>query len=172
MKENKIYIIAIGIFLIGVLIGLGIGLSVNEKQTGGNFNFVSQAGLPEVAKEKQVKVARGIITQISGNTITLKADSSSGTIPDQPDTQEINVTSSTKIIQQVQKSPAEYQKELEKQGKNAGTLPIGSVMPMPFTEKTITLSDLKVKDLIAAQSDQKSKTAGKFEASNITVFIK
>ena len=181
MEETKKRFTAILIFfIIGVLLGFGVSISYNKKSAEKNSLEENAKLMSQLEKAKkffpsipEMKSVFGTVKEINGNIVRVETGESLNPFEELPAIREVTVTQSTKIVKQEQKSPAEFQKEMEafqkKMQQNLnGTAP-NAVPVNPFMEKELLLSDIKVNDRISAESDKNIKTAAKFEATRIVV---
>jgi hypothetical protein len=116
----------------------------------------------------------GVIKDISGNTVTIESVSAANPFEALPAERIITITSGTKFVSFEQKDPASFQKEMADFSKNATTSRPGGtptaplIPPMPFTEKNINPSDLKVGMMISAEANENIKEKASFVAVKIT----
>jgi len=162
-----------------------IGLSL---LVGGTIGYVS-AGYQYAAKLAKIQSAFpspaimtsvvGTIQGVSGNTITLKS-SSMDPFENIPTVRTITVTNATKIVKNESKDMKVFAQEMDVYQKSvlkpvsasASTSPAAAGMitpPLPFTEATVSISDLKVGDMITVDAGKDVKTQASFEAVKISL---
>ncbi len=120
----------------------------------------------------------GQVKSINGSVVTLDVGSLTPdpfAVENFPEVREVTVANAAKITKMVQKDPAELQQEVEaytKQAVNvsatAGVVPVGpSEGPVPFTEKNISLSDIKMGDMVIVTAGSDIMSAPSFTATAI-----
>jgi len=181
MEVNKLSLIAVSVFLIGLFLGFSVGIAYKSKQAAQNSN-IDQKLLSQLEKAKklfppilEMRSVSGTIKKVNGNVITIEAYPSPNPFEELPSVREIIVTENTKIIRQEQKNPIEFQKEYEDYQKRISQQSTANlsvpllIPPSPFTEEQIQISDIKAVDLILVEADENIKTTASFEATRITV---
>ncbi len=174
MNKNNITLIAVSALVIGGLVGYGVAAYQYSSQ-------LSRAKSVFPSQEKVTSVG-GTIKNISGNVITIETPKSANPFEDTPTVREITVTSATSIVKREPKDPKEFQQEMDAFQKllqktvstsataTTSTKPVvAQTPPLPFTEITLALSDLKAGDTITVESNQNIKTATSFEVVKITL---
>ena len=173
--------ISISIFLVmGIFLGFVVGSLYNKKSAEKNSleeNAKLMSKLEKVKKYfpsvSEMKSVYGTVKDINGNVSKIETGESSNPFEELPTIREVTVTHSTKIVKQEQKSPAEFQKEMEafqkKMQQNLNGTISDAVPPATFTEKEIKASDIKVNDMITVESSTNIKTSAEIEAAKIIV---
>lgn len=115
----------------------------------------------------------GEVKSVSGNVITLKALFRSP-FDESPEVKQATVTSNTKIVKKESKSADVLKQEQIDFTKKLSAWKPSSVeampiLPLPYTEKAIAISDLKVGDQISIEATTKIGMSAKFEAKKIIV---
>jgi len=176
MDKQKIVGMMIGVIVLAGGIGYMIGIS-SKSGVLGSSDSALQAKLDEVKKMFPVmpdsNFVYGQVKSVSGNVITLNTPKTNP-FDESPTVRQVTVTSATKIIRNENKSPATVQAEqkayMDKMSTwkpgSTGTLPIP---PTPFTEKNISISDIKVGDQLNVEAATKIRMLEKFTAVKINV---
>lgn len=187
----KILIITAGLFVLlsaafyagyalvpeGSIPVLGTGGCGKSYQDGWNAaqEKLEQSGIlrPEPA---EIFSLSGTITNISGNTISIKADPVvvNPLAEPAPESRKIVITPNTKIIKQSPRSPEELNAEQEKYRSEITNLEPDAAPPTPpspFTEEELEITDLKVGDNISVTSEENIKSSSQFEAIEIRLTV-
>lgn len=175
-KSNALTIIApIATLIIGAIIGFVIGAG----QTGSSNPEVARLQAQIDAAKKffpsmpEMHTVTGTIKSISGDSITIESANTVNPFETLPTERVVTVMSGTKFVSFEQKDQATFQKEMADFSKNSGIPRSGSVAPimppMPFIEKNINRSDLKVGMIINAEANENIKEKASFVAVKITV---
>ena len=134
---------------------------------------LEESGLlrPETA---EIFTISGTITQISENQIIIKADPTviNPLAIQAPESRTVTVNPETKIIKQIPKTQEELAADEEKFVNEREKLEPEAApptRPLPYTEKEIKLSELKIGDKISVTSDQNIKFATEITATEINV---
>ena len=115
----------------------------------------------------------GQAKSVSGNVITLNTPISNP-FDESPTVRQVTVTSSTKIVKNENKSVATMQQEQQAYQKKISSWKPSSTdtpptLPMPFTEKEISISDIKAGDQLSIEAVTQIRMLEKFDATKITV---
>lgn len=182
MEENKSVAMKIVTPVVALIIGAIIGFIIGAVQT--------ESLNPEVARlQKQVDDAKkffptmpemrsvsGKILSLSGNTITIESMASINPFETLPSERVVTITANTKLVSMEQKNQTILQKEMEEFSKKMSSLEPGNITqrepvtpPMPFNEKTLTLSDLSEGDMVNVEADENIKEKVSFTATKITI---
>lgn len=180
MEENKSNALKIVAPIATLIIGAIIGYMVGVGQTGTSNPEVArlQAQIDEAKKMfppmPEMRAISGKVLSVSGNTITIESMASVNPFETLPKERTITVNSTTKLISMEQKDQAIFQKEMEAFSKTMSSVKPGSVQsapvvpPMPFNEKTISLSNLTVGTIINVEANENIKEKTSFIATKIT----
>lgn len=180
MEEQKSGAMKIITPIATLIIGAIIGYMAGVGQTGTSNPEVArlQAQIDEAKKMfppmPEMRSISGKILSVSGNTITIESMASINPFETLPKERTITVTSSTKLISMEQKDQVSFQKEMEVFSKQMssvkpGSAPSAPIMPpMPFNEKTISLSDLTAGIIINVEASENIKEKASFIATKIT----
>jgi len=155
-----------------IIIGIVVGFIGGRYITIQTTNSSCEAALAKVKSmfpsSQDIRSVSGKISGMNGNTITITANPISPL--DSPATMEVVVGETTKIVKSEAKDSATFQKEMEEYQKTVSAQTDKTKIaapPMPFTEKEIALSDLKVGDQIFAEAGENIKTEVRFTATKI-----
>ena len=171
---NKNIIVSLGIFLVGAVLGFGIG----RVGSGGRFGELQriQAQVEQAKKffpqtPADIRTISGTVKSVSGSKVTLEIESPNP-FEDIPKTRMVTISASTKIILQKQKDPAVLQKELAVFDASVKTLATkpgtpSPAFPSPFQETSGVASDLKPGQSMTITADQNIRDAEAFEAREI-----
>lgn len=180
MEENKSSALKIVAPIATLIIGVIVGYMVGVGQTGQSNPEVArlQAQIDEAKKMfppmPEMRSISGKVLSISGSTVTIESMASVNPFETLPKERTITVTSTTKLISMEQKDQASFQKEMEAFSKQMSSVKPGSAQsapimpPMPFSEKSISLSDIKVGEMINVEADENIKEKASFTAIKIT----
>lgn len=174
--DKKVFIGTV--VVVAVVAGLGGYLSAGRISVPGVAGGCDklQAKLDEVKKILPVppdtNFVSGQVEAVNGNVITLKTQNVNP-FDESPRVRQVTVTDATKIIKNESKQPDVFQKEQEAYQKkmsawkpgSADTLP---VPPVSYTEKEISLSDIKPGDQLNVEAANKVGMVANFEAMKVT----
>jgi len=185
--QAKIFTIIVIALIIGVIIGYFLGLHSGHKKA---YNQGLEQGRQEVKEKYQSKIEElfptppepekiflvsGKIKEIKDKNLTLER-----TIPpinpfEEPKTEikKVKITPGTEIVKRVEKSPEELEieeKAFRKAIEENPKIPISP--PDIFKETTISLSSLKVGDVITIEAEENIKDKTEFSAKKISLLRK
>ena len=178
MEENKsgaLKIVApVATLIIGVVVGFMFGSGQSNPET------VKLQAQIEAAKKifppiPEMRSISGKVLSVSGNTMTIESITSMNPFETLPKERVVTITSATKLVSLEQKDQASFQKEMTefskkissvKPGDTAQTTP--TMPPMPFNEKTVSLSDIKVGEMVNIEANENIKDQASFIATKIT----
>lgn len=174
MEENKSGTMKIVTPIAALIIGAIMGFIVGAGQPSSEVAHL-QAQIESAKKFfpsiPEMRSVSGTIKNISGDTVTIESANAANPFEVLPAERTITITSDTKITSLDQKDQAMFQKEMAEFSKTAMAPRAGDTMvmpPMPFTEKNIKLSDLKVGMTISAEASENIKEKASFVAVKIT----
>lgn len=182
LKITLLVALALVIVLTTLLVGSQLnpncpsGLLTNQNDSydagwqAANQKLMGSGLLPPEASE--LLTIAGAITEISGNQIILQANPVvlNPLAAPAPESRTVNITSKTKIIKQVAKTPEQLAADNQAFNDATSKLKPGATPPTPpppYTEEEIKLSDLKVGDRISVTSNVDIKFATDITASQI-----
>ena len=172
--ENKPFLVVS--FVIGGVIGFIIGgyysFGGGILTSGGSVAEL-EAKIEKVKKffpsVSDMRSVSGTVETIKENSLIIKTSPSMNPFEDLPEKREVVVTSATKIVRIMQKDSKVFQKEMEAIQKPIKPGEPVQMPSMPFTEKAISLKDLKVGDQVSAEAGENIKEKVRFEATRIVV---
>jgi len=168
------YVIFISIAVVALIIGAGAGFFAGIK-TGIN-NGVTESKCPQISSNtpfpmpSDIRTVTGTVKSISGNTLVLSVLPQ--TIGSNIAERTVSIDSSTKVVQETQKSSAVFQKEVNAFMKkmNAGNSNENSLTPpTPFIEKTASVDDLVVGMNVVVSTNENVKNKASFVAAKISI---
>jgi len=191
MKKTLILTLIILVSLsLGILIGTKIKKTSVPQGSPANTENTYQAGW-DAAKARlaqspmgriassgmEIKNISGSISKIDGNKLTVKIALLDPLSDPALDVRTIDVDANTKFSLNVQKDPAQFQKEMQdfqdkmktRQAADQSQPQAPIVPPMPFDQKSINLSDLKVDQQISIVAGQDIKNTKEFVATEVNV---
>lgn len=177
MNKQKIVGMMIGVIVLAGGIGYMVGRGGGVPSLGG-LSTSDQAKL-EAAKKMfppmpDSNFVFGQVKSVSGKVITLSTPTNNP-FDESPTERQVTVTSATKIVKNEFKSPETMQKEQEAYTKKMSSWKPGSTTeapptpPMPFVEKQVSISDIKVGDQINVEAANKIRFVEKFDATKISI---
>lgn len=139
-------------FLAGWLVFSVQNVALQKQITAVKKFFPSGSGMIAV---------NGTITDVSGNTITVRShDLPRDPFEQLPTTRKVHITDTTKITVELVKTPAQLQSE---------ALTSQKAPPVPFVVRSGTMSDLTVNALVNVQAASNIATSTDFDAVSISV---
>ena len=168
------YVIFISIAVVALIIGVGAGFFAGIK-TGINFG-VTESKCLQISSNtpfpmpSDIRTVTGTVKSISGNTLVLSVLPQ--TIGSNIAERTVSIDSSTKVVQETQKSSAVFQKEVNAFMKkmNAGNSNENSLTPpTPFIEKTASVDDLVVGMNVVVSTNENVKNKASFVAAKISI---
>ena len=166
--------------ILGIVTAIVVGAILGY--AGGSHQYAAQLDTARKALPVQATMSSvlGKITGISGNIITITQPILNPPVDpfeDLPAVRHVTVTSATNIVKDVVVDPSVFQQEMtayqaaiqkiREKGPTAGVdVP---AQPIPVIQTTLTLSDLKVGDMITVDAGTDVKTITSFDAVTITV---
>ena len=163
-------IIALAV-IISLAVGLGLGFYIGYKNA--SLKFTSQIEKIKMLfpSSPDTRSISGTVKSVSGNVVTLETTASPNPFEELPTVRQVTVGSGTKIIKQVTKDPAEFQKEVTAWQKSSTDPKSGTIttLPLPFAETELKVSQLKSGDRVSVEASNNIKTQVSFEATKITV---
>lgn len=164
------------VLIIGIAVGFVGGRYYKSKSSS---NKIADSGC-EAKLEKaktmfpsmlEMKSVSGKIKEIKEKTIVLEAIGINP-LEDLPVTREITIGENTKIVKSESKDQAAFQKEMEEYQKIISTqTDKPQSPPIPFSEKEVSLVDLKIGDQVLIEASENIKDKTSFEAVKITLQI-
>lgn len=174
--------------LISIILSLSIGLSLGfyyGKQSvpsvgGGVNNAFNGPGVapftpPALPANMEIRSVSGTLKEIKGNILVIESPSFND--PTKMSSYSVTITNETKLTRQKQKTAQELQKEfdafqkaMQSPGQKPGQPPSAAMIPpMPFTEVSATLKDLKVGDRVTAEANENIRSRTSFDAVKILI---
>ncbi|MCX6786522.1 MAG: hypothetical protein NTU85_01730 [Candidatus Kaiserbacteria bacterium] len=170
MKET---ITTLLVLIIGITIGFAGGKYINIKVADSSCEAKLAKAKAMFPSAQDVRGVSGKISGINGNTVTIAVNETSP-FDDSPTAREVVVGENTKIVKMDFKDQTVFKQELEEYQKITSAQTDKTKIPtppIPFTEKEISLSDLKVGDQITVEAGENIKTETKFTATKITLQV-
>lgn len=166
------------ILIIG-FVGYILGARFGSKTTIIGGDATLQAKLEEVKKLfpaiPDSSFVEGKVKSVNGNEVTLDTP---GRHPfdESPTTRKIQITSSTKIVKNEIKSSEVYKNDIDAYNKKLSTWKPGSsslppTPPTNFTEKEISVSEIKEGMEVSVEADSLIRMVESFEATKIVVQV-
>ena len=175
-QGGKKALIVLLILIIGIAVGFAGGRYYKSKSSSSKIADSGCEAKLEKAKTMfpsmlEMKSVSGKIKEIKEKTVILEAIGINP-LEDSPATREITVGENTKIVKSESKDQTAFQKEMEEYQK---TISIQTdkpqTPPIPFSEKEVSLADLKVGDQVLIEASENIKDKTSFEAVKITLQI-
>lgn len=174
----------IGAILVGALIGACASYLYLRQAPSGTENTY-QAGFdaarklveessvgPMLQAASDLRTVSGTVTLVSGNRITIHTQSMDPFLDPSLLDRTIIVSGDTKIISLSQKDQKVVQAEMEefmKRVQSGVSMTQTVVAPEPFTRVNVSISDIKVGDMIIVTASENIKTMKEFTASEIQI---
>lgn len=178
----------IGMLFVGLIVGVGGAFAYYNQTPQANGNNSYKAGF-EAAKKlvedsplgamfktpDDVRALSGIVTGISGKTITLHTQSQNPFEEASLRNRMVTVTADTKITKLTQKDPKAFQVEMDAFMKKmqAGRASLeATIPPEPFIRASAVLADVATGDTLNVVASENIKTKGEFTATEIQIQTK
>jgi hypothetical protein len=177
MKKTSAIFLAIGALVVGVAGGYFWGyaggvvapLTPYASKGGAVNNFTPSAPTSTLSLSGKVKSINGsVITMDAISPTPNSALAAAGFLV----SREVTVTSATKITREVPTSPTVFQQEMQAYTKRASSTSTSTdpgTLPSPLTETSISLSDIKVNDMIFVTASSNIMGAASFTATVVQV---
>ena len=174
MKKTSAILLAIGALVVGVAGGYFWGYAggvVALPTSHAPTNNTAVNTLTPSTPTSTLSLS-GRVKSINGSVITMDANSLTPGSPLAAGgfsvSRAVTVTSDTKIIKEVPTDPAVFQQEMQAYAKRASSASTSTApLPSPPTETSISLSDIKVGDVISVTASSNIMSAASFTATAI-----
>lgn len=164
------YVIFVSVAVVALIIGVGAGFFA------GINNGVTENKCPQISSNtpfpmpSDIRTVTGTVKSISGNTLVLSVlpQTMGSNIAERT----VSIDSSTKVVQEIQKTSAVFQKEVNafmkkmNAGDSNGSSP---TPPTPFIEKTASMSDLTAGMNVVVSTNENVKNKASFVATKISI---
>lgn len=164
---KKTYLAIFGVFLLGIIVGYGLGLSQGTRKINADLQEKLEKAKQLFPSVSDIRSLSGTVKSINGNVVNMEITGFLNPFEELPLMREIVITDATKIIMQTpkdfdlfQQEYAAYQKELEQ----ALSPPI---LPAPFIEKVVAFADIKTGQPLSVESAENIKNKTRFEAVKV-----
>ena len=174
MKKTSAILLAIGALVVGVAGGYFWGyargvIALPTPHTPTKNAAVNTAPISTLSLSGKVKSINGsVITMDALSPNPNSALAAAGFLV----SREVTVTSATKIMREVPTNPTVFQQEMQaytKRASSTSTSTDPSMLPSPLTETSISLSDIKVNDMIFVTASSNIMGAASFTATAVQV---
>ncbi|MFA6364938.1 MAG: hypothetical protein WCW78_00860 [Candidatus Paceibacterota bacterium] len=185
--EQKSLVALVGVGVVALVVGYLVGVSQGGKAVTASYASKIEAVSKLFPSMPDIRIISGTVKSVSGKVITIETQTYGNPFEDVPKVREITVGTNTKVTKNEAIPGEEYQKlnnayqvavqKFQKEQQAAMTsgkpalLPSGGypMMPSPTKQVDISVSDIKVGDIVAVSADKNIKTEASFEASSISV---
>lgn len=175
--NSKTYVLLTAVFIVGILLGYlvgsgaknqayQLGLEMGRAEVEQEYQKKIEAAFPSMPEPAEVYSITGKITNIEGQTLTLKVTLPVSSPLEEPRTEikTVQVTNATTFVKQMTKSPEEFMAEEEAFAAGEREAP-----PSLYNEEAIDFSELKIGDTITAESGENIKGKTSFEAEKVVL---
>jgi len=167
--------IAIIVAIVAGALGYGIGFKIGRQKADADLSAATEKAKKYFPQITDMRSVNGTIKEVGEGRIVMETTGIENPFEELPKVRTVIAGGNTKVVLQEQKDPAQFQRELAEFQKKIPALKPGEVpadigrSPTTYTEREISLSEVKVGWNITATSDKNIKMAEEFEATHIAV---